>query len=199
MTTLCVRGPAGPGPLHWLAVAFLLIAVGPSVVGSRAAAEAIVVPLDQARVIKVPERAATVVIGNPIIADLSIQPGGIGVITGKGYGATNVIVMDATGAVLMEKFVEVKGPSDPTVVVYRGVNRNTYSCTPVCEPRITLGDDLDYFEKILAASSSRNTQALAAAAQTSAPIFSGGFLPGAVITVPPASSGRLMSEPPRQQ
>ena len=81
-------------------------------------------------------------IGNPIIADLSIQPGGIGVITGKGYGATNVIVMDATGAVLMEKSIEVKGPSDPTVVVYRGVNRNTYSCTPVCEPRITLGDDL---------------------------------------------------------
>ena len=54
MTTSCVRGPAGPGPLHWLAVAFLLIAVGPSVVGSPAAAEAIVVPLDQAESSKSP-------------------------------------------------------------------------------------------------------------------------------------------------
>ena len=31
-------------------------------------------------------------IGNPLIADLSIQPGGLAVITGKGYGATNFIV-----------------------------------------------------------------------------------------------------------
>ena len=71
---------------------------------------------------KLPERAATLVIGNPLIADISIQPGGIAVITGKGYGATNVIVMDRSGAVLMEKTVEVKGPTDRIVFVYRGVD-----------------------------------------------------------------------------
>ena len=49
----------------------------------------------------------------------------------------------------MEKSVEVKGPRDPIVVVYRGVSRNTYSCTPECAPRITLGDDSDYFNKTL--------------------------------------------------
>ena len=90
MTALCVRGRAGLRPLHWLSAAFLLAALVSPVV----AAEPITVWLDQARVIKVPERAATVVIGDPLIADLSVQPGGIAVITGKGYGATNVIVMD---------------------------------------------------------------------------------------------------------
>ena len=45
--------------------------------------------LDEARIMKLPDRATTVVIGNPLIADLSIQPGGLAVITGKCYGATN--------------------------------------------------------------------------------------------------------------
>ena len=89
---------------------------------------------------QLPDRAATVVVGNPLIADLSIQPGGLAVITGKGYGATNFIVLDRHGAVLTEKTIEVTGPSDKTVVVYRGTDRETYSCTPDCSRRITLGD-----------------------------------------------------------
>jgi Pilus formation protein N terminal region len=195
MTALCVRGMVGPRRLHWLAVAALLVAAGTT----AAIAEPILVPLDQAKVIKVPERAATVVIGNPIIADLSIQPGGIAVITGKAYGATNVIVMDATGAVLLEKSIAVQGPSDPTVVVYRGIDRHTYSCTPMCEPRITLGDDPEYFNRVLAESASRNTQALAAAAGSSAPA-PGSDRPTVIVTSPSAApSGRLMTEPPRQQ
>ena len=124
----------------------------------------IAIQIDRARLIKLPERAATVVIGNPLIADLSLQPGGLAVITGKGYGATNVIVLDHDGAVLTEQTIEVKGPSDPTIVVFRGVNRETYSCTPECSRRITLGDDPDYFDKTISQSTTRNTQALAAGA-----------------------------------
>jgi Flp pilus assembly secretin CpaC len=130
--------------------------------------EAIVVKLDQAQLIKIPERAATIVIGDPLIADLSVQPGGIAVITGKGFGATNVIVMDHGGAVLMDKKVEVRGPNDPIVVVYRGITRQTYSCTPECSPRITLGDDTDYVTRTLAQSGARNSAAMAAAAEGAA-------------------------------
>ena len=119
------------------------------------------------RLIKLPERAATVVIGNPLIADLSVQPGGLAVITGKGYGATNVIVLDHDGAVLTEQTVEVKGPSDPIVVVYRGDKRETYSCTPECARRITLGDDPDYFAKTIDETSTRDSQAIAAGATNS--------------------------------
>ena len=90
--------------------------------------------------IKLPERVATLVIGNPLIADVSIQPGGLMVVTGKGYGVTNLIALDRNGATLMEKQVSVKGPYANTVVVYRGMTRETYSCAPFCEPRVTLGD-----------------------------------------------------------
>ena len=160
MTALCVRGRAARGALRWLSAALIVAAAATHAM----AEEPIVVQVDQATIVKLPDRAATLVIGNPLIADLSIQPGGIAVVTGKGYGATNVVVMDRSGAVLMQKNVEVKGPPDPIVVVYRGVARNTYSCTPQCAPRITLGDDTDYFDKTLAQSASRNTQAMAAGA-----------------------------------
>ncbi len=67
------------------------------------------------------------------------------VITGKGYGVTNIIALDRSGAVLLEKTVEVQGPRD-VVVVYRGIERVTYSCTPDCERRLTLGDSQAVFE-----------------------------------------------------
>ncbi len=176
MTASCARGRASASPLHWLAAILFLIV--PLVVPA-AAAEPIDVALDQATVLQLPDRAKTVVVGNPLIADLSIQPGGLAVITGKGYGSTNFIALDRNGAVLMEKTVEVKGPSDPTVVVYRGPTRQTYSCTPDCSPRITLGDtgkddfDLttqlysDFFARTLKQASDRNTQATAAGAMSS--------------------------------
>ncbi len=162
MTALCARGSIASRTLHWLAAAFVFAVVASHV--AAAADERIQVQLDQARIMKLPERAATLVIGDPLIADISIQPGGIAIVTGKAYGATNIVVMDRGGAVLMERAVEVKGPPDRLVYVYRGVARNTYSCTPECAPRITLGDDGEFFDKTLAQSASRNTQALAAGA-----------------------------------
>lgn len=161
MTDKSVRGRPRLQLALWLAAALVsLIAVGPA-----SAASPIVVHVDQARIIKLPERAVTVVIGNPLIADLSLQHHGLAVITGKGYGATNVVVLDKDGSVLAEHNVEVQGPVDPTVVVYRGVDgRETYSCTPDCSRRITLGDTPDYFDKTMTETTMRNSQAVGAAA-----------------------------------
>ena len=100
--------------------------------------------LDISRVLKVPDGTATLVVGNPLIADVSVETGGLLVVTGKGYGVTNLMAFDAKGALLMEHPVEVKGPVD-RVTVYRGVNRESYSCLPECERRVVLGDTQDYF------------------------------------------------------
>jgi len=172
MTAFCVRGHKAQSALHWLLAAVVFAAIAPQAVAD----EPISVHLDQARILKLPDRAATVVIGDPLIADLSIQPGGLAVVTGKAYGETNVVVLDKSSAVLMEKTIEVKGPDEPLVVVYRGPTRQTYSCTPDCSPRATLGDTskedidkdsqipTDYFGRTLAQSVTRSTQALAAGA-----------------------------------
>jgi Flp pilus assembly secretin CpaC len=157
MTALCMQGLARVRPVFWLA-AILSVAV----MASRANAdEPIIVRLDQARIVKVPDRATTIVIGNPLIADLSVQPGGLAVITGKSFGATNFMVLDKSGAVLNEQNILVQGPTDPMVVVYRGGDRQTYSCTPFCSPRLTLGDDAKYFNDTLNEITTRNAQALA--------------------------------------
>ena len=135
-------------------------ALGFAAWAAPAAAADIVAALDEARLVKVPERVATIVIGNPLIADAALQAGGILVVTGKGYGVTNVIALDRTGAVLMEKSVEVTGPGAGAVVVYRGIDRETYSCSPICERRITLGDTPAYFDAVLNQTGNRNGQAL---------------------------------------
>jgi hypothetical protein len=129
-----------------------------------ASAADVSVTLDQAKLLKLPEKIATIVIGNPLIADVSLQPGGLIVVTGKGYGTTNLMALDRAGNVLMEKSVEVKGPSADVVVVYRGIERETYSCTPTCERRITLGDSNTYFDAVIGQTGSRS-----GAAQGNAP------------------------------
>jgi len=114
------------------------------------------VVLDQAKLVKMPERVSTIVIGNPAIADATVQAGGWMVITGKGYGRTNLIALDRSGTVLLEQSVEVQGPRSGVVVVYKGIERESYSCTPLCERRITLGDGQPYFEGTTAQSAARN-------------------------------------------
>jgi hypothetical protein len=147
------------------AAALLLIAFAAPAAARQLIAEPVLVFVDQARILQLPDRAATVVIGNPLIADVSIQPGGLAVVTGKGYGTTNFLVLDSAGAVLTEKTLEVSFPSDRTlVVVYRGADRETYSCTPDCSTRVTLGDFPEYFDKTLSQTVTRNAQASSAGA-----------------------------------
>ena len=123
------------------------------------AAEPVTVVLDQAKVLHLPDRTTTVVVGNPLIADISVQSGGLIVITGKGYGMTNLIALDTRGSLLMEQMVEVRAPAEHVVTLYRGIERETYSCTPNCERRIMLGDTSAYFDATLAQTGRREGQA----------------------------------------
>ena len=120
--------------------------------------ERVTVHLDQASLLKLPERTTTLVVGNPLIADAVVQPGGVVVITAKSYGMTNLVALDRTGGTLVEYPIQVVGPSDVTVVMYRGVERETYSCAKNCERRITLGDSAAYFAANLNAFSAYSTQ-----------------------------------------
>ena len=87
------------------------------------AADSILVNVDQAKLVKLPSKVATIVVGNPLIADVTLQNGGIIVVTGKGYGATNFIAMDRAGDILVDRIIQVEGPTDQLVTIYRGVER----------------------------------------------------------------------------
>ena len=129
-----------------------------AVVATPVWAETITVNVDSAQFLKLPEKVATIVIGNPLIADASLQSGGILVVTGKGFGSTKLLALDRTGRVVMDKTVQVLGPTGgDLVMVYRGTARESYSCTPECAPRITLGDDVKFFGDALSQTGNRAT------------------------------------------
>lgn len=118
------------------------------------------VNVDQAQIMRLPDKVATIVIGNPLIADASLQSGGILVVTGKGYGSTNLLAMDRAGKIVMDTTVQVVGPAGgDLVVVYKGIARESYSCSPECSPRMTLGDDNKYFTDTLGQVGTRTNQA----------------------------------------
>jgi hypothetical protein len=62
----------------------------------------------------------------------------------------------------MDRTVQVLGPAGSgLVVVYKGTARESYSCTPECAPRITLGDDTKFFTDTLAQGGARTSNAAA--------------------------------------
>ena len=115
--------------------------------------------VDRAKLIRLPERTQTVVIGNPAIADIAVQKNGIVVVTGKSYGVTNLIALDGAGAMLAESTVSVGAPTDAIVVVQRGLERQSYSCTPSCQPSVLLGDANTYFNEQRGQAEQRNLHA----------------------------------------
>jgi Flp pilus assembly secretin CpaC len=108
--------------------------------------DTITVQLDNAKVIKMPPRASTIVIGNPSIADVTLLRGsGTMVVTGRGYGETNMIALDKQGEPVAESQIRVRG-SDAVLLVQRGLERESYSCTPACLPTVQLGDTKQFAE-----------------------------------------------------
>jgi Flp pilus assembly secretin CpaC len=123
-----------------LALFSALALAGGSSTASAASEEVLRVNLDQAKIDRLPEGTATLVIGNPIVADVTMLKGsGAMVVTGKGFGDTNLIALDAQGNVLLEKTVRVV-PTGTVLVVQRGMERESYSCAPQCMPTVQLGD-----------------------------------------------------------
>lgn len=151
--------------------ALLALAAGillwPAAGPAAPAPETVAVNVDQAKLVKLPGKVATIVIGNPMIADVTLQPGGLVVVTGKGYGATNFIALDWAGEIVVDRIIQVEGPTDHQLItVYRGIERNSYSCMPVCQRRVTLGDGGEYFKSTLEQAGTLNGTATGAAAQS---------------------------------
>jgi hypothetical protein len=117
------------------------------------------VTLDQAKVAKVPVGTSTLVVGNPSIADVTMLKGGAGmIVTGRGFGQTNLIAIDSQGAILDEKQIRVE-PARTVLVVQRGNSRASYSCHPICMPEPQLGDDATVFSDAAGQIGARNALA----------------------------------------
>lgn len=101
------------------------------------AAEGIQVETNQARIVKLPQAADTVIVGNPEIADVAVQDDRTIVLTGKGFGVTNLVVLAKDGTAIVDQQITVSRQTVSTLRVYRRADVQTLSCTPLCEAAYT--------------------------------------------------------------
>lgn len=113
-----------------------------------AKADPITVIVDQAKVMRISRPADIVIIGNPAIADATIQDSQTLIITGHSFGMTNLIVLDAQGQSIADEQITVQPQNDQVVTVYRRASRQTFSCAPDCSPTLALGDNQAAFDSV---------------------------------------------------
>jgi hypothetical protein len=118
----------------------------------HAAEGAVLVNVNMARVLRINAPAATIIIGNPGIADVTIQDPQTLILTGKSYGQTNMIVLDGAGEPVADTLIEVVQTHDDIVTVYYGQSRTSIACEPVCQPTVNMGDDPAFTSQAIASS-----------------------------------------------
>ena len=97
------------------------------------AAPTLVVPIDHSAAVSLPRGTRDVLIGNPAIADVTVIDAGKAVVSGHGYGVTNLVIIDQLGRTVLERQVVVAAPSQGRVSVIRGPRVDEYACAGGCE------------------------------------------------------------------
>jgi Flp pilus assembly secretin CpaC len=122
-----------------MAAAPLMMAPTQAVAGPR---DLVTVTVDRARIARIPEKTQTLVIGQPGIADVTmLKNSGMGVITGKSFGETNLIALDGEGNMLGEWLIRVGADKPDHLLVQNGMSRESYICAPNCLPTVELSDN----------------------------------------------------------
>jgi len=133
--------------LFFVIAAVLVLGVSEQATAQNAGPD-VTVLIDQASLLRLERPAAEIIVGNPSIADVSVQSGKVLVVTGKSYGQTNLMVMDADGKLIINRKLIVQDPRTGYVTLYRGSSRITLDCAPHCNTPLVIGDDPDYFDSI---------------------------------------------------
>jgi Flp pilus assembly secretin CpaC len=131
----------------------VLAALGLALAGATAVVAQDNAPIDvkvnMARVLRISAPAATVIVGNPGIADVTIQDPQTLILTGKSYGQTNLIVLDAYGEPIADTLIEVMQMQAGLMTVYQGQQRTSLACAPTCQPTVMLGDDNEFTGQVV--------------------------------------------------
>ncbi len=92
------------------------------------------VKLDQATQVRLRAPAGSVIVANPRIADVTVTDARTLFITGKSYGLTEIIAVDALGRPLLQRQVAVSPGETGSVRVWRGGEAVEVACGARCAP-----------------------------------------------------------------
>jgi Flp pilus assembly secretin CpaC len=95
------------------------------------AAKALVVPINHSARVSISGTASSVVVGNAAIADVTVVDSHTVYVTGKAYGATDLVVLDPHGRTLFNGDITVSAAGG-SVSVYRGAVKTSVACDPGC-------------------------------------------------------------------
>lgn len=95
------------------------------------------VEIDRSARVALRGAAASVIVGNPAIADVTVVDANTLYITGKGYGVTEVVAVDPIGrTVFQSQVVVTAGDGGGRVRVWRGAQATEMACASSCSPSL---------------------------------------------------------------
>ncbi len=89
--------------------------------------------MDHARVLRLDRPVSKVIVGNAEVADATVADAQTIVLTGRNFGTTNLVLLDADGNAIVDERILVSIDEGNTVRVFRQTDRSVLSCTPNCE------------------------------------------------------------------
>ena len=94
------------------------------------------VEIDRSARVQLRGAAASIIVGNPQIADVSLVDANTMFIVGKGDGVTEVVAVDGVGRTLFQREIVVTGGSTGSVRVWRGAQATEMACGASCTPSV---------------------------------------------------------------
>ena len=134
------------------------------------AAGDVVLSLDEVHTVTFRTPVATVYVGNPAIADITMIDARHAFVQGKSYGRTNIVALNGNGVQVFNTGVNVTGQAgSATVILNRGAQRITLNCAGNrCEPTPMPGDGKDSYDPNNTVANAHQSAARAAAAAAEA-------------------------------
>jgi hypothetical protein len=130
----------------------VLVAVTAIATIAAAHAESVILESDKTVMVNMADRTGTVSINGKTIF-----------LHGRGFGNTNIIVLDLKGEQIANFDVTIKQAQTDAVTIFSArtgagapVIRTSYLCAPTCESNLQIGDNADYFKLISEENKAKN-------------------------------------------
>lgn len=117
-----------------ISVAFFALALLAPASGALAQSRGLNVEVNHITRLNLNGSAASVIVGNPQVADVTVVDAHTLYVSGRASGVTEIAVLDGLGRTIYQGEVIVSGPASGQVRVWRGAAVTHMACGNTCSP-----------------------------------------------------------------
>lgn len=114
--------------------------------GATTGERCLVILSDHMRRVRLERPAGTILVGNPLIADVTVLGNDTIFVSARSIGSTNIIVLDKSGNEMVTYEVFVREPRIKRVVLNNAGVIQNYQCAPNCERALTQSDSAEPYQ-----------------------------------------------------